>query len=119
MDTKIEEIRENSWKIRDVFWDLLFAAFKEGFGAPWGGFWTASGRVLGPFWRGPGSLRGPDRSLAWGKRMDISPPWSRVAAGDGSGRLFLGFGEGLVMVFECLRGFWGARLEITMEERSE
>ena len=49
----------------------------------------------------------------------ISPPWSRVAAGDGSGRLFLGFGEGLVMVFECLRGFWGARLEITMEERSE
>ena len=51
--------------------------------------------------------------------MDISPPWSRVAAGDGLGRLFDGFGEGLVMVSDGLPRFWGARLEITMEERSE
>ena len=56
MDTKIEEIRENSWKIRDVFWDLLFGAFREGFGAPRGGFREGFGRPRGGFWDRFGGL---------------------------------------------------------------
>ena len=60
MDTKIEEIRENSWKIRDVFSDLVFGSFREGFGGVRGGFWMDLGRILGGFWRALGGPGGPN-----------------------------------------------------------
>ena len=48
----------NSWKIRDLFWDLLFAAVKEGFGAPRGGSREGFGRPRGGFWERFGGVRG-------------------------------------------------------------
>ena len=56
MDTKIEEIRENSWKIRDV----LLGVFQ---GRVRGGFWMDLGRILGGFWRALGGPGGPEWRL--------------------------------------------------------
>ena len=71
MDTKIEEIRENSWKIRDV----LLGVFQ---GRVRGGFWMDLGRILGGFWRDLEALGGPNghENRYISKKIQALPPGS-------------------------------------------